>query len=218
MKTTAKLISIIFHPLFIIGYVLILLLVMNPYLFIVNDEKARFLLIFNVFMLTVFFPLFSIFLMKMLDFIKSYEMEDKSERIGPLIATGVFYLWLFVNFKDNSSIPVSFSSFVLGSTIGLFLALMLNSFTKISLHTIGAGGLVSGLLLIKYFYSYETFFISLPFGTLQVSTTLVAILAMIISGLVGTSRLLLKAHDEYDVYAGYMVGIFSMVIAFKIMG
>lgn len=191
---------------------------MNPYLFIVNDEKARFLLIFNVFMLTVFFPLFSIFLMKMLDFIKSYEMEDKSERIGPLIATGVFYLWLFVNFKDNSSIPVSFSSFVLGSTIGLFLALMLNSFTKISLHTIGAGGLVSGLLLIKYFYSYETFFISLPFGTLQVSTTLVAILAMIISGLVGTSRLLLKAHDEYDVYAGYMVGIFSMVIAFKIMG
>ncbi len=218
MKTTAKLISIIFHPLFIIGYVLILLLVMNPYLFIVNDEKARFLLIFNVFMLTVFFPLFSIFLMKMLDFIKSYEMEDKSERIGPLIATGVFYLWLFVNFKDNSSIPVSFSSFVLGSTIGLFLALMLNSFTKISLHTIGAGGLVSGLLLIKYFYSYETFFISLPFGTLQVSTTLVAILAMIISGLVGTSRLLLKAHDEYDVYAGYMVGIFSMLIAFKIMG
>jgi membrane-associated phospholipid phosphatase len=191
---------------------------MNPYLFIVNDEKARFLLIFNVFMLTVFFPLFSIFLMKMLDFIKSYEMEDKSERIGPLIATGVFYLWLFVNFKDNSSIPVSFSSFVLGSTIGLFLALMLNSFTKISLHTIGAGGLVSGLLLIKYFYSYETFFISLPFGTLQVSTTLVAILAMIISGLVGTSRLLLKAHDEYDVYAGYMVGIFSMLIAFKIMG
>jgi hypothetical protein len=183
---------------------LILLLVMNPYLFIVNDEKARFLLIFNVFMLTVFFPLFSIFLMKMLDFIKSYEMEDKSERIGPLIATGVFYLWLFVNFKDNSSIPVSFSSFVLGSTIGLFLALMLNSFTKISLHTIGAGGLVSGLLLIKYFYSYETFFISLPFGTLQVSTTL--------------SRLLLKAHDEYDVYAGYMVGIFSMLIAFKIMG
>lgn len=197
---------------------LIILLAMNPYMFIVNDSKARFLLIFNVFMLTVFFPMFSIFLMKMLDFIKSYEMEDKSERIGPLIATGVFYLWLFVNFKDNSTIPVSFSSFALGSTIGLFLALMLNSFTKISLHTIGAGGLVAGLLFIKYMYSYETFFVNLPFGSFQISTTFVTIVAMVIAGLVGTSRLLLKAHDEFDVYGGYIVGIFSMIVAFRIMG
>ena len=214
MKLTAKLISLIFHPLFIIGYVLILLLTMNPYMFIVNDEKARFLLIFNVFMLTVFFPLFSIFLMKMLDFIKSYKMEDKTERIGPLIATGIFYLWMFVNFKDNTTISVSFSSFVLGSTIGLFMALMLNSFTKISLHTIAAGGLVSGLLFIKYLYSYETFFVNLPFGSFQVSTTFVIIIAMIIAGLVGTSRLMLKAHDEFDVYGGYIVGIFSMIEAF----
>ncbi len=191
---------------------------MNPYTFIVNDEKARFLLIFNVFMLTVFFPMFSIFLMKMLDFIKSYEMEDKSERIGPLIATGVFYLWLFVNFKDNSTIPVSFSSFTLGSTIGLFLALMLNSFTKISLHTIAAGGLVSGVLFIKFLYSYETFFVNLPFGSFHVSTTFVTIVAIIIAGLVGTSRLLLKAHDEFDVYGGYIVGMFSMIVAFRIMG
>jgi len=191
---------------------------MNPYVFIVNDEKARFLLIFNVFMLTVFFPMFSIFLMKMLDFIESYKMEDKTERIGPLIATGVFYLWMFVNFKDNSTIPVSFSSFVLGSTIGLFMALMLNSFTKVSLHTIAAGGLVTGLLFIKYLYSYETFFVNLPFGSFQISTTFVIIAAMIIAGLVGTSRLLLKAHDEFDVYGGYIVGIFSMIVAFKIMG
>jgi len=197
---------------------LILSLVMNPYTFIVNDEKAKFLLIFNVFMLTVFFPMFSIFLMKMLDFIKSYEMEDKTERIGPLIATGVFYLWLFVNFKDNSTIPVSFSSFVLGSTIGLFLALMLNSFTKISLHSIAAGGLVTGLLFIKYLYSYETFFVELPFGSFQISTTFVTIVTMIIAGLVGSSRLLLKAHDEFDVYGGYIVGIFSMIVAFRIMG
>lgn len=204
--------------MFIIGYVLIVLLAMNPYTFIVNDEKARFLLIFNVFMLTVFFPIFSIFLMKMLDFIESYEMQDKSERIGPLIVTGVFYLWLFVNFKDNSIIPVSFSSFVLGSTIGLFLALMLNSFTKISLHSIAAGGLVTGLLFIKYLYSYETFFVDLPFGSFQISTTLVTLIAMIIAGLVGSSRLYLKAHDEFDVYGGYIVGIFSMIVAFRIMG
>jgi len=218
LNQVAKLVSFVFHPLFIVGYVLVVLLSMNPYMFIVDDPTARGLILINVFMLTVFFPMFSIFLMKMLDFIKSYEMEDKTERIGPLIATGVFYLWMFVNFKDNTTIPVSFSAFVLGSTIGLFMALLLNSFTKISLHTIAAGGMVTGLLFIKYLYSYETFFVDLPFGSFQVSTTFVVIVAMIIAGLVGSSRLLLKAHDEFDVYGGYMVGIFSMIVAFRIMG
>lgn len=217
MQTSAKIISIIFHPLFIIGYVLILLLAMNPYTFIVPTSDARFLLIFNVVMLTVFFPLFAIFLMRMLDFIKSYEMEDRTERIGPLIATGVFYLWLFVNFKDNPSIPTSFTFFVLGSTIGLFMALMLNSFTKISLHTIAMGGLLAGMIFIKYYFTYETFVVSTAMGTFEISTTLVMLVTMIVAGLVGTARLLLGAHDEFDVYGGYMVGIFSMIVAFRVL-
>lgn len=196
---------------------LILLMAMNPYSFVVQGEKMKFLLIFNVFILTVFFPMFSIFMMKMLDFIKSYEMKDKSERIAPLVTTGVFYLWLFINLKDNSNIPVALTFFILGSTIGLFLALMLNSFTKISLHTVGMGGLLAGMCFIRYFFVYESFFLELPFGTYQISSNLVLIIIMIIAGLVGTSRLLLKAHDEFDVYGGYIVGVFSMIVAFRIM-
>lgn len=144
-------------------------------------------------------------------------MEDKTERIGPLIATGVFYLWLFVNMKDNSIIPSAFSFFVLGSTIGLFLALLLNSFTKISLHTIGMGGFLMGMILIRYAYSYDNFFIHLPSGSLNVSTTTILLAVAIIAGLVGTSRLILKAHDEFDVYGGYLVGVFAQLIAYRIM-
>jgi hypothetical protein len=186
-------------------------------LFVIQDEQAKFLLIFSVIMLTIFFPLFSVFMMKMLDLIKSFQMEDKTERIGPLIVTGTFYLWLFVNIKDNSNIPDAFSFFVLGSTIALFLSLMLNSFTKISLHTVGMGGLLAGTFFIRYFFSYDSFFIYLPFGTLNVHTNLVLLLVIVIAGAVGTSRLLLKAHDTFDVYGGYIVGIFSQIVAFRIM-
>jgi len=178
------------------------MMAMNPYSFVIQDEKMRFLLVFNVVMLTVFFPLFSIFMMKMLDFIKSYQMEDKSERIGPLVATGVFYLWLFVNLKDNTTIPVALSFFILGSTIGLFMSV---------------GGLLAGMFFIKYLFVYDTFTVNTPLGMLSISTTLVLILAIIIAGLVGTSRLLLRAHDEMDVYGGYLVGIFSMIVAFRVM-
>jgi len=217
LKTAAKIISVLFHPLFIIGYVLVILLSINPYLFVVQDEQARFLLIFSVIMLTIFFPLFAVFMMKMLDLIKSYEMKEKTERIGPLIVTGTFYLWLFINIKDNSTIPGAFSFFVLGATIALFLALMLNSFTKISLHTVGMGGLLAGTFFIRYFFSYDSFFVHLPFGTLNIHTNLVLLLVIIFAGAVGTSRLLLKAHSTMDVYGGYIVGVFAQLIAFRIM-
>jgi len=217
LKLTAKIISVAFHPVFVIGYVLILLLTMNPYLFAVQDEKAKFLLVFSVMMLTVFFPLFSIFMMKMLELIKSFKMEDKTERIGPLVASGVFYLWLFVNLKDNSNVPTAFTFFVLGSTIGLFLALLINSFTKISLHTIGMGGLVAGMFFIRFFFTYDNFLLHTPIGAMNISSTFIVLLAIVIAGLVGSSRLLLKAHDEMDVYGGYLVGIFSQIVAFRIM-
>ena len=196
---------------------MVILLSINPYLFVIQDNQARFLLIFSVIMLTIFFPLFSVFMMRMLDLIQSYEMKEKSERIGPLIVTGTFYLWLFINIKDNSNIPGAFSFFVLGSTIALFLSLMLNSFTKISLHTVGMGGLLAGTFFIRYFFSYDNFFVQLPFGTLNVHTNFVLLLVIIIAGAVGTSRLLLKAHDTIDVYGGYIVGIFAQIIAFRIM-
>ncbi|MEE9440167.1 MAG: hypothetical protein V3V14_14270 [Saprospiraceae bacterium] len=218
MKTTAKILSLVFHPLFLIGYVLILLLTLNPYIFSIQDEKSRFLLIFSVLMLTIFFPLFSIFMMKMLELIKSFEMKDKQERIGPLIVTGVFYLWLFVNIKGNSTIPAAFSFFVLGSTIGLFLALMINSFTKISLHTVGMGGLLAGFFIIRYFYAYDSFILRFPFGVFNIHTNVIMLLVIVVAGAVGTSRLLLKAHNTMDVYGGYIVGIFAQLIAFRIMG
>lgn len=194
-----------------------ILLNINPYLFAVPDEKTKFILVFSVIMLTVFFPLFSVFMMKMLDLIKSFKMEDRTERIGPLIASGVFYLWLFVNMKGNSMIPSAFSFFVLGSTIGLFSALLLNSFTKISLHTIGMGGLLMGMVLIRYAFSYDNFFINLPFGSFNISTNVLLLMIIVIAGLVGTSRLVLKAHDEFDVYGGYIVGVFAQLVAFRIM-
>ena len=144
-------------------------------------------------------------------------MVDKSERIGPLIVTGTFYLWLFVNIKDNSNIPDAFSFFVLGSTIALFLSLLLNSFTKISLHTVGMGGLLAGTFFIRYFFSYDSFFVYLPFGALNIHTNLVLLLVIVMAGAVGTSRLLLNAHNTFDVYGGYIVGVFSQIVAFRIM-
>jgi len=195
----------------------LILLSINPYLFSIQDDQSRFLLIFSVVTLTILFPLFAVFLMRKLDLIKSFTMDDRHDRIGPLITTGVFYLWLFINIKGNSLIPPAFSFFVLGATIALFMSLMMNSFTKISLHTVGMGGLLAGVLFIRFFFSYDRFIIDLSNGLLSVNTNLILFIVIIAAGAVGTSRLLLKAHTSMDVYGGYIIGIFSQIVAFRIM-
>lgn len=218
MKYIAHLISLVFHPLIIISYVLVLLLVINPYLFSIQNEKAIGILITYVIMLTIVLPGISVMLMRAMGFVNSIHLKERSERIIPLIITGGFYLWLFMNIYENTTIPLAFSIFVLGSTIGLFLAFFFSLFTKVSLHTTGVGGLFVGILLIKYFFSYESFQLNLgTLGSYMVSTDILVFLSLFFAGLVGTSRLLLKAHSLNEVIMGYLVGILSQLIAFSFL-
>jgi len=205
MKIASRIISILFHPMLIVSYGLLLLLLLNPYLFVVQDYKVKMLLIFSVVSLTLLFPLLATLMMKGLGLIQSLEMDDKKERIGPMIVSAVFYMWLFANFRSNSFVPEAFKFFVLGSTISLSLAFVLNTQTKISLHTVGMGGLLTGFILIRYFYLYETFVVNFLGNVYQVQTNIVLLLIIIAAGLVGSARLLLGAHNPDQIYGGYSV-------------
>lgn len=214
MQAVAKFISYLFHPIFVILYMLIILWMINPFVFGLGTQNGIELLLISVFFLTVFFPIFSTFLMKFLDLISSVHMEERKDRIIPLVATSIFYLWLFMNIRQNPGIPESFNFFVLGATISLFLALMINGFIKISLHTIGMGGMVMALILIKYHFSYSTFTVDTFQANYIVNTNLVLYAFIIMAGAVGTSRLILKSHDTQDIYLGYTIGAFSQLVAF----
>lgn len=218
MTFLSRLVSSLFHPIFILNYVLILLFLVNPYLFGIQDSKQKGLLFISVFLLSVFFPLFTIVVMKLVGFIDSIEIKDRKERIMPLIITGVFYLWLYVNIRQNSIVPSAFSIFVLGATIALFIAFFINNFSKISLHTVGMGGLVAMVFLIRNYFSYQVFYFSFgPLGSYAISLDLIFFLSIIFAGLVGTSRLHLNAHRKQDVYMGYLVGFLAQVIAFRFL-
>lgn len=201
----------------ILSYALLLILVINPYLFAASDEKIVMLLIFSVVSLSLLFPMLATLMMKGIGLIDSLQMHDKRERIGPMIVTLVFYMWLFINIKSNGYVPDALRFFILGSTLSICLAFVLNTLTKISLHTVGMGGLLMGFLLIRYNYSYETFIIIFLGDTYQLHTNILIMAIMIVAGAVGTARLYLKAHDEEQVYGGYFVGIISMLIAFRIV-
>lgn len=219
LKTAAQFISILFHPLLIPTYMLVLLMIVNPYLFGVHDisEQNSMLLIIHTIMNTLVIPAFAILVMKLLGLIKTFEMQDKSERTGPYIIAGIFYLWLFRNFLDNTNVPLAFTSFLLGATIALFLAFLLNIFTKISAHAVGMGGLLAMVIITMFQFSYDTFNLNLWFGTIQMNMITVLLITILSAGMVGSARLILKAHIPSDLYGGYLIGFASQIFALRFL-
>lgn len=218
MYYLAQTFSVLFHPVFLILYFLLVTLIINPYLFSVQDPKDLGIIIIYVTIISIVFPLIPIVMMYMLGFTKSLELHERKERTIPLVITGVFYLWLYINLLNNTAIPLAFTFFLLGSTICLFSCFFVNLFNKVSLHTAGIGGLLAGIVILRYHFAYSYFGFSFGNGiNYQVNSNLLIIIFLIIAGLVGSSRLVLKAHDSQEIYGGYLIGILSQVIAMRIL-
>ena len=214
LRLAAQILSVVFHPLLGLTYMLVLLLLINPYLFGVNSITEDFALIAITLFSTFVVPGLVVVMMKMLGLIQSVEMEDRHDRIIPYIATGIFYLPMYLFFLHNGKVPLAYASFVLGSIIALFTAFFINLFTKISAHAVGMGGLVGMMVITRAFFSYETFTLHLNWGgAIQMSTNFILMLVIALAGMVGTSRLLLNAHEPKDLYGGYLVGFAAQFVA-----
>lgn len=207
----ALMLSGIFHPLLVPTYMLLLLMAINPFLFGSNEfgsQRSMQTLVMMV-LYTAVIPIISIILMRMLNMVNSIMMEDKMERIGPLLMVMIIYFWIYYNLKEEPSTPTIFSAFLLGVVISLAVAFVINVMDKISLHGIGMGGLVGMSMISAWFFRGD----GIAIGSVSLSVTLVALLVVFFAGLVGTARLALKAHDTFQVYAGYTVGFLSQFIA-----
>ena len=189
--------SIVFLPLLLPLYGTIYVIYTNPYTF--PDPPSYALTVIRVAFLTFVFPAFTIGLLAALKFIKSVNVYDRQERIIPYIAAGFFYIWAYVVFlKEGFNPQITF--ILLGSTIAVFVDFLINIlFTKVSMHTTGAGGMVA-VIMILLPYSYV--------GILPVF-----LITIVCAGCVGAARLALKAHTDREVYLGYMVGFISFMVA-----
>ena len=131
-RTLASAISVLGHPLLVLTYIVLIMLAVNPYQFGARhiSEPRAVILLFSVFSISFLIPTVGIVMMKPLGLIKSLDMPDKQERIGPYIVAGVFYLWLFKNLMSTGQAPPLLTKFALGATLGLFLSFFINIFTK----------------------------------------------------------------------------------------
>lgn len=210
--------SVLFHPLLIVTYMLVILLLVNPFLFGVNNIYEQWPLIAMLLFNTFLVPSFMVLMLRQLGYVKTMELEDREERIIPYILVGFFYISMTVFFVYNPDIPTAFTSFMLGTTIALFTAFFINLFSKISAHAVGMGGLVGMVAIATWLFSYGAFQIDLgAAGAFQINMIVLLVAAIFLAGLVGTARLRLNAHELEDLFGGYLVGFVAQFIALRFL-
>ncbi len=218
MRLIAKLVSALFHPVFILYYIFLTLHIITPVAFIYSDPKQGLAVHFLVFGMSVFFPLVSTFALRAAGLIKSVHLEEKQDRIGPMIATIIFYVWLFLNYRSFNIGPNIFDATILGATIALSICFLINNFSKISMHGAGMGGLVGAFGIFRMTIPQMTYDFPIDNFILSISPNLFLALAIILAGVVGSARLELGSHRPQDVYGGFIIGLTTQIMAYWMLG
>ena len=209
MKKIASFFSWLFLPLFtpIYGLLVILYLPVPSSSFLTSDSlyllhptaKLLFLSLFLIFI--VLGPGISFFVMRMNKNIKSFQMKTRKERLMPIALMTFYFIVLFFFLymqAEEAVIPDIIKGMVMGGIVVGALAYFITPKIKISLHSIGMGA------LFGFVYMFSK---GLEQPPLILLTTV-----LLLSGIVMSARLSLKAHTIKEVSLGYLLGFLTQAV------
>ncbi len=205
LRAAATVISYIFHPVFVPVYLVLFMVFVHPYLFVglAAFDKIRVLLM--ALLMYSFFPVVTVLLLKALKFIQTFQLKTQKDRVIPLVACGIWYFWICYVWWNSNKMDSSFliPKEAVRLSLGIFLAswvgLMLNIKMKVSLHAISMGLAVTFIFLLAFSGS-------LQFG-IYIS------IALLVAGLVCSSRFMISDHRPAEIYVGLIAGAASMMAA-----
>lgn len=190
-----KIISVVFHPIFIPFYTLLLFLQLPVFHIQWMSIGTRWYLIEIMGIGMILLPLVSLLILKKLGVIQSLQLEKKEERSLPYLlmfffsAVSLYFIW-------QLPMLMHIFRFIIENTIfGLSILLFVNQLYKISAHLFALGSLFAVIFLVSF--------------QLQINLLAWVIVILLVSGLVASARLLLKAHSIKEVYSGFFLGLFS---------
>ena len=185
----AKIISVIFHPVLVPTLGFVLLFAAGFFDSMLTTEAKHFILLV-IFFSTATLPMLAIAILALnskFDFL----MPNSRDRIIPLLFASVFYYIGFYLLSRIHFIP-TFKLYMIASVL-LIIALLFVSFKwNISIHMAAVGAITATIFAL----SFRT-------GANPLNAVVIVI---IVSGLVGTARLLLNKNNLLQVAAGYFLG------------
>jgi hypothetical protein len=200
VKYIAHLLSYVFHPLFIPTYFFLYLMQVLPFEFVgITDWQLK-MRLFSVAWLTAFFPAFAVFLLWRLKLSDSIFLRTQKERIIPYVITMFFYWWMYYLSRNFTDQPIALKFFYLGIFVASAIGMTVNNFMKVSLHAMGIAGITTSIVLVSVFYS--------------VTNALWVPLAIVLTALVISARLVVSDHSKKELIVGLFIGVFTQLAAY----
>jgi len=164
-----------------------------------NDFKTIVYIV--IFINTMILPAIIVWYLSKRGIIDSIYLEKTSDRKIVYVINFCFYLVaLFLLSSLNA--PSVIYKLAFGSTliIGLLFVFVLMN-RKYSAHLAAFGGLTGALVMLS----------------IKLNTDFLALISVVVilGGVVGMSRMMVKAHKENEIYWGFLIGFFAQVLIFS---
>lgn len=196
MKTFYKVISIIFIPLLMPLYGMLLLFQLDSFAHLTTFFKG--ITFGGTALFTIVLPAIPILILLKKGGVSDFFISKKEERVAPYLFTFLAYVfWAFFLFR-TLQMPMYVVGAGVGAAISVFLILLINLKWKISAHMTGMGGLAGGIFGICF--------------RLAINPLWLFVVIIFLSLVVALSRIGLKAHTPSQTLAGFIVGFLSVFL------
>jgi hypothetical protein len=140
---------------------------------------------------TFILPALTVLMLWRRRYVTSLDMRNRRERNWPYIFALAYYLlgWMLLR---KLPLPSLFGNIIMGASVAILVAFVINLKWKISIHMTGIGGLAG------MFYGFAMIY-NLP-------VLLPLMVLAVVAGLTGSARLALQIHTPSQVYAGFILG------------
>jgi hypothetical protein len=194
MKLLHQIITFIFHPLLLPSY--------NALLFIYTfesliDDYYKFNLLLTVAIGTLILPLLTGLLLLLFKVIHSPENRSKTERIVPILSTGI-YFFVTVKILARIQIGVDLADYLTALLISFAIAVFILRNSNPSIQSTALASLVGFWTFIGYKY--------------QLNSTILIITLLLVFGLVTYSKLKTSKYTPRDIYLGGLIGFIPQAI------
>ena len=187
---TARLMSMIFTPFYLPIVGLIALFIFS-YMSLL-PMMYKLVMLAMVYLLTVVAPSLLIHLYRLCQGWTSHELGRKERRLVPYIISIVCYFGCFFLMEYRNT-PRVISIILVAALIIQMVCAFVNIWWKISTHTAAIGGVAGALLAYSISFSFN------PIWWLC--------LVLILAGMVGTARMILRQHSLSQVVTGFFIGL-----------
>ena len=151
-------------------------------------------LIVMVYLFTVFIPTILIHLYRQYHGWTLLQLGQKERRMVPYVISILCYLGCFY-LMNLSHLPHLITSILIVALVIQILCAIINVWWKISTHTAAIGGVLGALLAFSFILNFNSVWW--------------LCLIIIASGIVGSSRIILRQHTLTQVTTGFFLGIIS---------